>query len=201
MWYGFGNGKRRGRGVTVKITLKGGFGRVDGRSWNLEGMRLFKWKRKKFKAHWGTNAYLHASPRGHSTFALSLGWSCPEKEATLDRDNTQVQGLSPHSPVHSSTSPAMSTAKKGAQSSSDLPVRQGALSARAIRARCPQFRILIIGKANSGKTTILRKVCNAKPDTKPIIYDAKGKEVKVRFKKFIVLAKKTNKNLGLGSSW
>jgi len=91
----------------------------------------------------------------------------------------------------------MSTASQEAQSSSDLPVRPGALSAGAIRAECPQFRILIIGKANAGKTTILRKVCNAKPDAKPIIYDAKGKEVKVWLEKFVVLAKKkTNKNMG-----
>jgi ABC-type cobalamin/Fe3+-siderophores transport system ATPase subunit len=71
----------------------------------------------------------------------------------------------------------MSAPNKAAQSSSDLPVRQGALSAQEIRAECPQFRILIIGKANAGKTTILRKVCNAKPDAKPIIYDAEGKEI------------------------
>jgi GTPase SAR1 family protein len=71
----------------------------------------------------------------------------------------------------------MSTASEEAQSSIDLPVRQGALSGEEIRALCPQFRILIIGKANAGKTTILRKVCNAKPDAKPIVYDAEGKEV------------------------
>jgi GTPase SAR1 family protein len=51
------------------------------------------------------------------------------------------------------------------------------LSAEEIRAECPQFRILIIGKANAGKTTILRKVCNAKPDVKPIVYDAEGEEL------------------------
>ena len=91
----------------------------------------------------------------------------------------------------------MSTANKEVQSSSDLPVRQGALSAEQIRAQCPQFRILIIGKANAGKTTILRKVCNAKPDVKPIVYDAEGKEVrqepeiptKVRLGNLAVLAK------------
>ena len=94
----------------------------------------------------------------------------------------------------------MSTASKEAQSSSNLPVRQGALSAEEIRAECPQFRILIIGKANAGKTTILRKVCNAKPDAKPIVYDAGGKEVlqevpgqqvptKVRFGNLAVLTK------------
>ena len=72
----------------------------------------------------------------------------------------------------------MSAANNDAQSFIDaLPFRQGALSAKEIREECPQFRILIIGKANAGKTTILRKVCNAKPDAKPIVYDAEGKEV------------------------
>jgi ABC-type cobalamin/Fe3+-siderophores transport system ATPase subunit len=71
----------------------------------------------------------------------------------------------------------MSSGNKEAQASSNLPVRQGALSAKEIRAECPQFRILIIGKANAGKTTILCKVCNAKPDAKPIVYDAGGKEI------------------------
>ena len=105
----------------------------------------------------------------------------------------------------------MSTTNKEAQSSSDLPARQGALSAEEIRAECPQFRILIIGKANAGKTTILRKVCNAKPDAKPIVYDAEGKEVrydadenevrqeipnKVRLGNLAVLAKTNHKDLG-----
>jgi len=88
----------------------------------------------------------------------------------------------------------MSAANKEAQSSSDLPVRQGALSVEAIRAECPRFRILIIGKANAGKTTILRKVCNVKPDAKPIVYDENGKKVKVRLEKFSILAKKKETN-------
>ena len=72
----------------------------------------------------------------------------------------------------------MSIANNEAQSSGDiLPFRQGALDAAAIRRECPQFRVLIIGKANAGKTTILRKVCNAKPDAKPVIYDPQGKKV------------------------
>jgi len=94
----------------------------------------------------------------------------------------------------------MPAANKQAQSSNDLPVRQGALSAEEIRAKCPQFRILIIGKANAGKTTILRKVCNAKPDAKPTVYDTKGMEVKVRLETFTVLAKKKLTKLNLGSS-
>jgi ABC-type cobalamin/Fe3+-siderophores transport system ATPase subunit len=90
----------------------------------------------------------------------------------------------------------MSAAKEEVASSSDaLPFRQGARRAEEIRAECPQFRILIIGKANAGKTTILRKVCNAKPDAKPIIYDEEGKEVrtKVWFGNFAVLAKTDHK--------
>jgi hypothetical protein len=73
----------------------------------------------------------------------------------------------------------MSAENQEAHSSSDaLPFREGALGPAEIRRECPQFRILIIGKANAGKTTILRKVCNAEPDAKPIIYDAKGKKVR-----------------------
>jgi GTPase SAR1 family protein len=100
----------------------------------------------------------------------------------------------------------MSAANSEAQSSSDLPIRQGALRVEAIHAECPQFRILIMGKANAGKTTILRKVCNAKPDAKPIVYDAEGNEVqqeiqqeiptKVRLGNFAVLAKTNHKDLG-----
>jgi ABC-type uncharacterized transport system ATPase subunit len=42
--------------------------------------------------------------------------------------------------------------------------------------RCPHFRILVIGRANAGKTTILEKVCGVEKGTKPIIvYDKKGK--------------------------
>jgi CO dehydrogenase/acetyl-CoA synthase gamma subunit (corrinoid Fe-S protein) len=115
--------------------------------------------------------------------------------------------------VHSSTFPAMSAAKEQSASSSDsLPFRQGAKRAEEIRALCPRFRILIIGKANSGKTTILRKVCNAKPDAKPLVYDAEGdliEEVslavrpevqhvptKVRLENLTVLAK-TNQKPGV----
>ena len=96
----------------------------------------------------------------------------------------------------------MSTANKEVQSSSDLPVRQGALSAEEIRAECPQFRILIIGKANAGKTTILRKVCNAKPDAKLIVYDAEGNEIstKVRLGNLAVFAKINHKVIMIVSS-
>ncbi|KAF8334509.1 hypothetical protein F5887DRAFT_892640 [Amanita rubescens] len=40
---------------------------------------------------------------------------------------------------------------------------------------CPHFRILVIGRANAGKTTILEKVCGVAKGTKPMIYDKGGK--------------------------
>ena len=42
------------------------------------------------------------------------------------------------------------------------------------RYNCPHFRILVIGRANAGKTTILEKVCGVAQGTKPIIYDEHG---------------------------
>ena len=44
-----------------------------------------------------------------------------------------------------------------------------------LRVRFRQFRILIIGRANAGKTTILKKICDSTED--PEIYDAEGKQV------------------------
>ena len=41
--------------------------------------------------------------------------------------------------------------------------------------KCPHFCILIIGRANAGKTTILEKVCGVQQGTKPIIYNQDGK--------------------------
>ena len=42
---------------------------------------------------------------------------------------------------------------------------------------CPYFRILVIGRANAGKTTILEKVCGVAQGTKPMIYDEHGVEL------------------------
>jgi len=43
------------------------------------------------------------------------------------------------------------------------------------RYRCPYFRILVIGRANAGKTTILEKVCGVARGTISMIYDQNGK--------------------------
>ena len=50
------------------------------------------------------------------------------------------------------------------------------------RYECPYFRILVIGRANAGKTTILEKVCGVAQGTKPIIYDEHGVKLKANIK-------------------
>ena len=49
-------------------------------------------------------------------------------------------------------------------------LKEGYMSAR--------FRILVIGRANAGKTTILEKVCKVEQGVKPIVLGANGVEVK-----------------------
>lgn len=39
-----------------------------------------------------------------------------------------------------------------------------------------RFRALIVGRANAGKTTILKSICESKDD--PRVYNANGKEVR-----------------------
>ena len=57
--------------------------------------------------------------------------------------------------------------------------RRIALEPDQIREECSHFRILVIGKANAGKTTILRKVCNVGSDVKPIVMDENGGLVEI----------------------
>ena len=45
-----------------------------------------------------------------------------------------------------------------------------------LRSKCRHFRILVIGRANSGKTTLLKKVCNSVED--PEIFTPSGKKVR-----------------------
>jgi septin family protein len=49
--------------------------------------------------------------------------------------------------------------------------------ASKMRQGTERFRILIIGNANAGKTTILEKVCNAKGRS-PEFLDAEGEKVR-----------------------
>jgi predicted GTPase len=44
-----------------------------------------------------------------------------------------------------------------------------------LRAKYSRFRILVIGRANAGKTTLLQRVCNTTED--PCIYDKNDKNL------------------------
>ncbi|OAX34345.1 hypothetical protein K503DRAFT_724625, partial [Rhizopogon vinicolor AM-OR11-026] len=44
-----------------------------------------------------------------------------------------------------------------------------------IRAKFGRFRILVVGRANAGKTTLLQRVCNT--TEKPEIFDREGKKI------------------------
>jgi tRNA U34 5-carboxymethylaminomethyl modifying GTPase MnmE/TrmE len=76
--------------------------------------------------------------------------------------------------------PVQFSATEPAQASSSEPVKSLTAEeedrARRIRALCSRFRILIIGRANAGKTTVLQKVCNT--TEKPVIYNSKGTMVR-----------------------
>jgi hypothetical protein len=79
---------------------------------------------------------------------------------------------SPFEPVHVSVSePALPSTSGPAKPLSEDDER----IARRNREKCDRFRILIIGRANAGKTTILQKVCNTTENA--VIYNSKGKKV------------------------
>lgn len=46
------------------------------------------------------------------------------------------------------------------------------ISAQELGQKAGRFRVVIIGPANSGKTTILKKICNTTDD--PVVYDSRG---------------------------
>ncbi|KAG2133616.1 uncharacterized protein EDB93DRAFT_1254830 [Suillus bovinus] len=49
------------------------------------------------------------------------------------------------------------------------------IDAQVLREMIERFRVLIIGRANAGKTTILQKVCNTTDE--PEIYDTEGRQI------------------------
>ena len=49
------------------------------------------------------------------------------------------------------------------------------MRAQNLRTLHPRFRVLIIGRANAGKTTILQRVCNT--TEQPKIFNREGHEV------------------------
>ncbi|KAG9315977.1 hypothetical protein JVU11DRAFT_3635 [Chiua virens] len=58
---------------------------------------------------------------------------------------------------------------------SDVPAESITVQIDSIREKFGRFRILVIGRANAGKTTILKQICNSTED--PEVYDGSGKKV------------------------
>ncbi|KAG9308510.1 hypothetical protein JVU11DRAFT_11854 [Chiua virens] len=58
---------------------------------------------------------------------------------------------------------------------SDVPAESTTMQIDNIREKFGRFRILIIGRANAGKTTILKQICNSTED--PEVYDGSGNKV------------------------
>ena len=48
------------------------------------------------------------------------------------------------------------------------------VSSEEIREACPRFRVLIVGRRNAGKTTILEKMTGSEAGVKPEIRDERG---------------------------
>jgi septin family protein len=65
-----------------------------------------------------------------------------------------------------------------ANASANAPLDAAAAKrAEKIRQKFKLFRALVLGQANSGKTTLLQKVCNT--TEQPEIFDMKGNKVRV----------------------
>ena len=58
-------------------------------------------------------------------------------------------------------------------------------SPEELREICPRFRVLIMGRRNAGKTTILEKMAGVEAGAKPVIRDSQGSLVKVRCSLFM----------------
>ena len=67
----------------------------------------------------------------------------------------------------------MSLSNTEFQGSKDIKRQQR--RAQNIRDLTPHFRVLVIGRANAGKTTILQRVCNT--TEQPKIFNQEGHEV------------------------
>ncbi|KAI6037652.1 hypothetical protein EDC04DRAFT_2106928 [Pisolithus marmoratus] len=72
--------------------------------------------------------------------------------------------------------PAQIEATPQATTSSGSVYRLDSKMANEYLKKIKRFRILVMGRANSGKTTILQRVCNS--TDKPEIFDGKGNKIK-----------------------
>ncbi|KAJ7066102.1 hypothetical protein C8F01DRAFT_1248151 [Mycena amicta] len=103
---------------------------------------------------------IFSKPSKHSSSSMtphSSGLPSPATDSRVQSDNVSLNS--------------------GAQPVAELPED----SIIDIRRKCPHFRILVIGRANAGKTTLLKRVCNSVEE--PKIYDQGGKKIKAKILK------------------
>ncbi|KAI6123725.1 hypothetical protein EV401DRAFT_2069184 [Pisolithus croceorrhizus] len=103
--------------------------------------------------------------------------SLPTSTGVLTPSLTDVQPTGPHCPEGSVDIHVLALAGEvpSASSSSYPPFCLDPEKAQKHIDRIGRFRILVIGRANAGKTTILQRVCNT--TDKPEIFDGKGERV------------------------
>ncbi|KAI6125306.1 hypothetical protein EV401DRAFT_2068374 [Pisolithus croceorrhizus] len=105
--------------------------------------------------------------------------SLPTSTGPLTPALTDIQPTGPHCPegnvdvsVHAQGEEVPSAAP-----TSRPPYRLDPVIAKMHIDRIPRFRVLVMGRANAGKTTILQRVCNA--TDLPEIFNGKGEKVDV----------------------
>ncbi|KAG1744538.1 uncharacterized protein EDB91DRAFT_188335 [Suillus paluster] len=91
----------------------------------------------------------------------------------FDRLRTLLAGRGRgHRPVLDTPSPSsVDPSSRDIQSAASPP----SMDPSTIKEKCGRFRILIIGRANAGKTTILQRVCNTREN--PEIYNSAGEKI------------------------
>ncbi|KAF7335085.1 GTP-binding protein [Mycena venus] len=78
-------------------------------------------------------------------------------------------------PQHLENADVKRIASKSSKETASPDMKISAPNPFDVRATCHQFRILVIGKANAGKTTLLKKVCESADD--PEIFSPSGEKI------------------------
>ncbi|KIK19650.1 hypothetical protein PISMIDRAFT_682841 [Pisolithus microcarpus 441] len=101
----------------------------------------------------------------------------PASSGTLSPVLTDTQPVSQHGPEGSVDAPVLAHAEevRSVPSTSRLPYRLDPAKAQEHIDRISRFRILVMGRANAGKTTILQRVCNL--TDQPEVFNGKGEKV------------------------
>ncbi|KAJ7758820.1 hypothetical protein DFH07DRAFT_448527 [Mycena maculata] len=96
----------------------------------------------------------------------------------MGQNSSHLKRTSKYSPTTPRTAPSPPlsvVASKSPKKTASPDAKISAPTPFDVRATCPRFRILVIGKANAGKTTLLKKVCDSIDD--PEIFSPSGEKI------------------------